>query len=49
MVVHALDEGPPNWRREPLRGAELLNVPSAFESTVFTCHAVGRIRCVDTI
>jgi len=49
MVVHALDEGPPNRGREPLRGAELLDVPSTFEYTVFTCYAVGRLRCIDAV
>ncbi len=49
MVVHALDEGPPNRGREPLRGAELLDVPSTFEYTMFTCYAVGRLRCIDAV
>lgn len=49
VVVHALDEGPPHRGREPLRGAELLDVPGTLECTMFTCYAVGRLRCIDAV
>jgi hypothetical protein len=49
VTVHALNEGPPSCRREPLRGAELLDVPSAFGHTVFACHAIGGIRFIDAV